>query len=59
MRSDVERPSTPYALFLWYANMASRVANDDQRLAIRALAAQQLTPEENSAGICTIMGWES
>ncbi len=54
----MEAPTTPYATFLWYANMAARTADDEQRAAIRALAAQQLTPQENTRGIQVIMGWE-
>lgn len=52
-----QAPETPFSRFLYYANEASRLANDEQREAIRALAAQQLSHEDNIRGICIIMGW--
>lgn len=50
-------PETAFARFLHYANQAAREANCEQRQAIRELAAQHLSVEENSAAICVIMGW--
>ena len=57
MAGDAVAPTTPYATFLWYANMAARCANEQQRADIRLLAMRNLSPEENTEGILRIMGW--
>lgn len=54
----MEQTEGPYARFLRVANEAARRADCEQRRAIRALAAQHLSPEENADGIEKIMGWD-
>lgn len=53
----MEQPEPPYSRFLRVANEAARRADCEQRRLIRALAAQNLSPEENAEGIEKIMGW--